>query len=52
MAPDHERIKRVAQDLLEITKQKTCKFFGGVEIVISFIPSENNNRENIFLLTN
>lgn len=33
MAPDHEKIKKVADDLLAIDKNPSFKFFGGVEIV-------------------
>jgi adrenodoxin-NADP+ reductase len=33
MAPDHERIKKVGNDLLNIVENDSCKFFGGVEIV-------------------
>ncbi|KAM3127726.1 hypothetical protein pb186bvf_020158 [Paramecium bursaria] len=37
MAPDHQRIKKVADDLLKIQEFDSCKFFGGVEIVILLI---------------
>jgi NADPH-dependent glutamate synthase beta subunit-like oxidoreductase len=42
MAPDHQKIKRVGDELLSIMKEPSCKFFGGIEIVIDNL--------NIFIL--
>lgn len=37
MAPDHQRIKRVADELMVVKTYDECNYFGGVSIVLQFL---------------